>query len=74
MGRIGNPSYAFVTPSVHPVLSLAKGELEGVLCLKQKNFPQPLLGKEGSIDSQPLGVTSAHHAERDCYIEKDFSS
>ena len=40
---------AFVTRSVHPVLPLAKGELEGVLLLKQKNLPRPLLGKEGSI-------------------------
>ncbi len=27
--------------------------------LKQKNLPRPLLGKEGSIYSQPLRVTSA---------------
>ncbi len=40
---------ALVTRSVHPVLPLAKRELEGVLLVKQKNLPRPLLGKEGSI-------------------------
>ncbi len=58
------------------VLPLAKGELEGVLLLKQKNLPRPLFGKEGSVYSQPRYIaaatlqkmTSAHHAERDGYI------
>ena len=49
-----------ITRSVHPVLPLAKGELEGVLLLKQKNLPRPLLGKEGSIYSQPLREPNSH--------------
>ena len=34
----------------------ANGELDGVLLLKQKNLPRPLLAKEGSINAQPRSV------------------